>query len=81
VIRPEWVGHILHENAKNYIKSTGIRRLSIFLGEGLFTAHGATWFKNRRLAQPAFHRQKLQSYSPLKKQANLNRFFPALAIC
>ena len=57
---PEGARHILQENAANYTKAhpaySALRRL---LGNGLFTNDGAFWLRQRRLAQPAFHRQRI----------------------
>lgn len=56
---PDHVKYILQENNRNYIKSFGYEILKVFLGNGLLTSEGDFWRKQRRLAQPAFHREKL----------------------
>jgi cytochrome P450 len=33
-----------------------------FLGQGLFTSEGAFWRRQRRLAQPAFHKERVAGY-------------------
>lgn len=60
VTEPEYVKYVLQENNKNYLKSEGYKTLKLFLGEGLLTSEGDFWRSQRRLAQPAFHRKKLE---------------------
>ena len=59
VLRPDDVKHILQENHRNYGRSPAFEVLKIFLGNGLLTSDGDFWRRQRRLAQPAFHRQRL----------------------
>src|SRR4051812_26072630 len=57
---PEHVGHVLQHNHKAYSKKTiGYRSLSRVLGDGLVTSEGKVWRERRRLAQPAFHRDRI----------------------
>ncbi|WP_228526506.1 MULTISPECIES: cytochrome P450 [unclassified Flavobacterium] len=52
--------YILQKNHKNYHKSKFQSvYLSKYLGNGLLTVDGDFWLKQRRLIQPAFHRQKM----------------------
>ncbi|MEO7979190.1 cytochrome P450 [Flavobacterium sp.] len=51
---------ILVKNHKNYHKSKFQSvYLSKYLGNGLLTVDGDFWLKQRRLIQPAFHKQKM----------------------
>ncbi|WP_420146939.1 cytochrome P450 [Spirosoma sp.] len=59
VFSPEDSKHILQENHRNYGRSLAFQVLKIFLGNGLLTSEGDFWRRQRRLTQPAFHRQKL----------------------
>lgn len=59
VLQPEDAKYILQENNRNYGRSPAFQILEIFLGNGLLTSEGDFWRRQRRLAQPAFHRQKL----------------------
>ncbi len=52
---------VLVENARNYHKSPNYQGLKTFLGDGLLTAEGDLWRKQRKLAQPAFHRESLEA--------------------
>jgi cytochrome P450 len=56
---PAGIRHVLQDNAPNYHKSPLYDRLRDNLGNGLLTSEGAFWLRQRRLAQPAFHRQRL----------------------
>ncbi len=52
--------HLLQKHQKNYQKSElQTKFISKYLGNGLLTANGDFWLKQRRLIQPAFHKQKM----------------------
>ncbi len=59
---PEAIRHVLVENHKNYEKSRNYIGLKHVLGQGLVTSEGELWRRQRRLAQPAFHRERIQSF-------------------
>ena len=52
--------HVLQSNNKNYVKSPAYKELKLALGNGLVTSEGDFWRKQRRLAQPAFHKKRLE---------------------
>ena len=56
---PADVRHVLQDNAANYRKSPLYDKLRQSLGNGLLTSEGAFWLRQRRIAQPAFHRQRI----------------------
>jgi len=58
---PADIKHVLQDNARNYHKSPLYDRLRDSLGNGLLTSEDSCWLRQRRLAQPAFHRQRLIS--------------------
>lgn len=59
---PEFINYILKENHRNYNKSElSTKRAAKFFGNGLLFSNGNYWLKQRRLIQPAFHRDKLKS--------------------
>ena len=39
-----------------------VAHLQRLVGEGLLNSEGATWLRQRRLAQPAFHRSRIDAY-------------------
>ena len=59
-VGPAAVERILLSNWSNYPKGFFYKRLSIFTGQGLFTSEGELWLRQRRLAQPAFHRARVE---------------------
>jgi cytochrome P450 len=59
VLHPDGIRHVLQENHLNYRKSLDYQNLKPMFGEGLVTSEGDLWKRQRRLAQPAFHRQRL----------------------
>jgi cytochrome P450 len=64
VSSPDGVNHVLAENNKNYGKQTrGYRNLRYVLGNGLLTSEGEFWRRQRRIAQPAFHRQRISGFA------------------
>jgi len=56
---PDYIQHVLLENHKAYCKPGATKLLRIFLGEGLSTSNGELWLRQRRIMQPAFHKQRL----------------------
>jgi cytochrome P450 len=63
VFHPDDVKHVLQENHTNYVKGPIVGRVKVLIGEGLFTSEGAFWRRQRRLAQPAFHRERIQGFA------------------
>jgi cytochrome P450 len=59
ISNPEHIKHILQDNNQNYLKGLSYEVLRPVLGLGLLTNEGDSWLSQRRLAQPAFHRQRL----------------------
>lgn len=57
---PEFARYALQKNQRNYGKSPiQTEDLAKYVGEGLLTAEGAHWKKQRKLIQPAFHKKQL----------------------
>ncbi|MDB5808642.1 MAG: ptlI [Betaproteobacteria bacterium] len=53
---PDCVRHVLVDNHQNYTKGIGIERVGILLGKGIMVSEGELWRRQRRMIQPAFHR-------------------------
>jgi cytochrome P450 len=60
---PDHFDYVLLENSRNFIKHTFFwRHVTAIFGEGLITNEGAPWLRQRRLMQPAFHRERVAGY-------------------
>lgn len=68
--------HILQKNHKNYRKDYGANKLRMALGNGLLTNDGESWFKQRRLAQPAFYKKRLEGFFDTMQQFTLSHIEP-----
>ncbi len=56
---PDAIRYVLQENNQNYRKTSTVKVVKQVLGQGLATNEGESWLQQRRLMQPAFHRQKV----------------------
>jgi cytochrome P450 len=63
VNHPDYVREILVTNQGNFLKSRALQRAKVLLGEGLLTSEGQHHLRQRRLVQPAFHRERLAGYA------------------
>ncbi len=60
---PDHIRHVLVEANENYAKQTfGYDKMRLFLGNGLVTSEGSFWRRQRRIAQPAFHRKRIAAF-------------------
>jgi cytochrome P450 len=59
---PDLIRDVLVTNQKNFTKSRALQRAKLLLGEGLLTSEGEFHLRQRRLAQPAFHRDRVNGY-------------------
>lgn len=60
---PDLVRDVLVTNQKNFTKSRALVRAKRVLGEGLLTSEGQFHLRQRRLVQPAFHRERIGTYA------------------
>ncbi|GAA3764749.1 cytochrome P450 [Terriglobus aquaticus] len=60
---PSFVREVLINQAGSFVRERTIKRLKILLGEGLLTSDDPTHKRSRRIAAPAFHRQRIAAYA------------------
>src|SRR5262245_48129116 len=60
---PEYIKNILVTDHAHFKKGRGLERAKRMLGNGLLTSEGAFHRRQRRLAQPAFHRDRIARYA------------------
>jgi cytochrome P450 len=69
ITNPADVRRVLQDNARNYHKSPLYEKLRMTLGNGLLTSEDDFWLRQRRIAQPAFHRQKVSALAGVMANA------------
>ncbi len=60
---PRVIRDILTTDHGNFTKSRGLERTKRLLGEGLLTSENPLYRRQRRLVQPAFHRDRIARYA------------------
>jgi cytochrome P450 len=60
---PDLIRDVLVIHDRRFSKGPGLRVAERLLGQGLLTSEGAHHTRQRRLAQPAFHRHRLGAYA------------------
>lgn len=72
LFHPDGVRHVLQENHRNYNKDVpDYHVLRLVLGRGLLTNDGESWLRQRRLIQPAFHRERVAAFGTLMTDTTL----------
>jgi cytochrome P450 len=71
VHEPEFIREILVNQADKFIKERTQKRMKILLGNGLITSDGEFHKRQRRIAAPAFHRQRIQAYGAVMAERAL----------
>ena len=59
ITNPDYVKYILQDNYRNYIRGRSVETGRVLLGNGLPLTDGDFWLRERRILQPAFHRERL----------------------
>ena len=65
VNHPDLVEEVLVNQNRKFIKHYRLRQTRRTLGQGLLTSEGEFWRGQRKLAQPAFHRERIAAYGQL----------------
>jgi len=63
VNHPDYLRDVFITHNKYFMKGEGLQRAKRLIGEGLLTSEGEFHTRQRRLAQPAFHRQRIAGYA------------------
>ena len=59
---PELIEQVLVSKNRSFIKDATTRSLGEAVGHGILVSDGEFWRRQRRLAQPAFHRERIQRH-------------------
>lgn len=62
---PDLIEAVLVKNPQSVLKDRVMRNSRWFFGNGLLTSEGEFWLRQRRLSQPAFHRERVSSYAAI----------------
>ena len=75
-VHPDHNQHVLQDNYRNYTKlpHPTFQLLLPLIGMGLLSNDGESWLQQRRLAQPAFHREQIQGFGQTMTAAAERRF-------
>src|SRR2546430_1969983 len=63
ISHPDQAREVLVTQQKSFMKGRSFERIKRLLGNGLLTSEGEFHLRQRRLAQPAFHRQRINAYA------------------
>jgi cytochrome P450 len=60
---PDYIREVLVTQDRSFTKWFSVDRIREVLGEGLFVSEGEFHLRQRRLSQPAFHRERIAGYA------------------
>ena len=63
VAHPDVAREVLVTQQKRFVRGYAHRGLKLLLGDGLLTSEGELHRRHRRMAQPAFHRERVAGYA------------------
>jgi cytochrome P450 len=69
---PDLIKRVLIDNHRNYLKGIGYERAKLLLGNGIIVSDGDFWKQQRRMVQPAFHREMLKALTATIQTISLN---------
>jgi cytochrome P450 len=70
LFEPALVKHVLVDHTELFDKGTrGYDTLRLLLGDGLVTSDGDFWLRQRRIAQPAFHKKSIARFGDVMAEA------------
>jgi cytochrome P450 len=59
VNHPDLIEDVLVTHNRSYVKSLAVRRARTLIGNGLIISEGEFWLRQRRMIQPAFHKERI----------------------
>jgi cytochrome P450 len=62
---PDFIEYVLVSGSRNFTKHFAVRLNRLLIGNGLLSSEGDFWLRQRRLAQPAFLRERVASYGEI----------------
>jgi cytochrome P450 len=63
ISHPDAIERVLVTDHRNFIKGPALQRSKLLFGNGLLTSEGDFWRRQRKLIQPAFHRERIAAYA------------------
>lgn len=69
LMHPDDIQRVLVSEARKFRKGLALGKSRRLLGEGLLTSEGEFHLRQRRLVQPAFHRERIASYAAAMVEA------------
>ncbi len=69
IVRPEHIQQVLVANPKNYVKGLSHENLRKIIGDGILTAEGEAWQRQRRLMQPTYTPKGIAQFADIMGDA------------
>ncbi len=63
LVDPDAIEEVLVRKKRHFVKGRATKALGALLGNGLLVSEGDFWRRQRRLAQPAFHKDRISKYA------------------
>src|SRR5690349_2134015 len=73
ISHPDLIDEVLVQKYRSFFKGPALRNNRRVFGNGLLTSEGEFWRRQRKLAQPAFHRERIEAYAKTMVDATLRR--------
>src|SRR5215510_596991 len=65
LLKPEYIEYVLVTHSRDFVKSRMYQLGARAFGNGLVMSEGDFWLRQRRLMQPAFHRERIAGYGQI----------------